>query len=89
MCRHQGAATLPRRRLEGVEDISVVSGRPAQVSRPEGSARVLLTFRGLREAPHIRDKDTRVRVSVPVSEASRLWRLLGERLTDVERAEHF
>jgi hypothetical protein len=48
-----------------VQDISIVSGKPAVVSRPEGSPFVYLTFEGLRESRTIADMLTRLRVTVP------------------------
>jgi hypothetical protein len=70
--------------LPHVEDVSVSSGRPPEVDRPEGSAAVILTFRGTREQK-VRDRDTRIRIALQGPQAVRLWRLLGERLTDVEK----
>jgi len=68
-----------------MEVISVMSGRPPIVDRPEGSTAVFLTFDGLRDAK-VRDRDTRVRIALQGPQAVRLWRLLGERLTDEEKA---
>jgi hypothetical protein len=45
---------------------------------------VLLTFDGLRNA-NIRDRDTRVRITLHGAQAARLWRLLGEHLTDEQK----
>jgi hypothetical protein len=47
---------------------------------------VFLTFDGLRDAK-VRDRDTRVRSALQSPQAARLWWLLGERLTDDEKAE--
>jgi hypothetical protein len=71
-------------RLPYVEDVSVSSGRPPEVDRPEGSPAVILTFRGTREQK-VRDRDTRIRIALQGPQAVRLWRLLGERLTDDEK----
>lgn len=68
-----------------MEVIAVTSGRPPDVNRPEGSTALFLTFDGLREAK-VRDKDTRIRIALKTPQAVRLWRLLGERLTDQEKA---
>jgi hypothetical protein len=46
---------------------------------------VLLTFDGLRNA-NVRDRDTRIKIALQGRQAARLWRLLGERLTDEEKA---
>jgi hypothetical protein len=67
-----------------MEVIGVTSGRPPSVDRPEGSRTVILTFDGLREAK-VRDRDTRIRITLQGANAARLWRLLGERLTDEEK----
>ncbi|MDQ6674425.1 MAG: hypothetical protein M3069_27450 [Chloroflexota bacterium] len=68
-----------------MEDIGVFSGQPPEVSRPEGSAAVFLTFRGTRET-RVRDRDTRLRIALQGPQAARLWHLLGERLTEEEKA---
>ena len=46
---------------------------------------MILTIDGLREAK-VRDKDTRLRIMMQGRQPVRLWRLLGERLTDEEKA---
>ena len=46
---------------------------------------LFLTFDGLREAK-VRDRDTRIRIALRGPLAAWLWRLLGERLTDEEKA---
>jgi hypothetical protein len=68
-----------------MERIDVTSGRPPFVDRPEGSKAVFLTFDGLRNAK-VRDKDTRVRITLQGPLAAHLWRLIGEPLTDEEKA---
>jgi hypothetical protein len=67
-----------------VEDVSVTSARPPEVTRPEGSTALFLTFRGTREQ-RVRDRDTRIRLALQGPQAARLWRRLGERLTDEEK----
>jgi hypothetical protein len=42
---------------------------------------VYLTFRGPNEAKVV-DRDTRVRITMPVGQATRLWRELGHVLSD-------
>ena len=84
------AARIMQRTSTGVvwgrmERIDVTSGRPPSVDRPEGSKTLFLTFDGLRNAK-VRDKDTRIRITLQGPLAARLWRLLGERLTDEEKA---
>jgi hypothetical protein len=54
------------------------------VGRPEPYTAVFLTFDGLREARG-RDRDTRVRIALRGPLAGRLWRLLGEQLSDKEK----
>jgi len=71
--------------LDRMEVIAIASGRPPSVDRPEGSTSMILTIDGLREAK-VRDKDTRLRITLQGRQAARLWRLLGERLTDEEKA---
>ena len=68
-----------------MERIDVTSGRPPSVDRPEGSRALILTIDGLRNAK-VRDRDTRIRIALQGRQAARLWRLLGERLTDEEKA---
>jgi hypothetical protein len=65
-----------------MEVITIASGRPPAVDRPEGSTAVFLTFDGTREQ---KVRDTRVRISLSGTQAARLWRLLGERLTNEEK----
>jgi hypothetical protein len=67
-----------------MERIGVTSGRPPSVDRPEGSTAVFLTFEGTREQK-VRDRDTRIRITLQGPQAVRLWRLLGERLTEEEK----
>ena len=45
---------------------------------------MFLTFEGTRDAK-VRDRDTRIRVALADVQAARLWRLLGEQLSDAER----
>ena len=67
-----------------MEVIGVASGRPPTVSRSQGSSTVFLTFEGTRDAK-VRDRDTRIRIALADVQAARLWRLLGEQLSDAER----
>jgi hypothetical protein len=64
--------------------MSIASGRPPEVNRPEGSRTLFLTFPGTREQK-VRGRDTRIRIALPGPQAARLWRLVGERLTDEEK----
>jgi hypothetical protein len=56
------------------------------VARPDGSRSVYLTFRGTNEAKVV-DRDTRLRDTMPVVQAARLWRELGRVLSDEEITE--
>ena len=56
------------------------------MDRPDGSRSVYLTFRGTNEAKVV-DRDTRLRVTMPVAQAARLWRELGQVLSNDEIAE--
>jgi hypothetical protein len=67
-----------------MEVIGVASGRPPTVDRSPGSSTLFLTFEGTRETK-VRDRDTRIRIALAGVQAARLWRLLGERLSDAER----
>lgn len=54
-----------------MEVISVASGRPPSVDRPESSTAVFLTFDGLREAK-VRDRDTRIGIALQGPQAAPL-----------------
>jgi hypothetical protein len=69
-----------------VRDVGIASVQPPFVSRGQGSATVYLTFCGVSDIRSSVDRDTRVRISVPASTAAVLWRLLGEALTEDEKA---
>jgi hypothetical protein len=68
-----------------VQDIGGAAGREPLVQRLEVANSLLLTFRGLRNA-NVRDRDTRVRLTLPAGRAAELWRRLGDQLTDAEKA---
>jgi hypothetical protein len=68
------------RTLPCVQDIGVGAARLTAVSRPEQSPTVFLEFRGLRDAPHVADKDTRVRIALSMQRAVELRRELSELL---------
>jgi hypothetical protein len=67
-----------------MEVIGVASGRPPTVDRSQGSSTLFLTFEGTRDAK-VRDRNTRIRVALTSVQAARLWRLLGEQLSEAER----
>ena len=62
----------------------MTSGRPPTVDRSQGSSTLFLTFEGTRDAK-VRDRNTRIRVALTSVQAARLWRLLGEQLSEAER----
>lgn len=65
-----------------MQDIGIATSRVAEVSRSDGSPRIYLTFRGTRDAPHVVDKDTRLRITMPVDRALELWQELGRLLPE-------
>jgi hypothetical protein len=67
-----------------MEVIGVASGRPPTVDRSQGSSTLFLTFEGTRDAK-VRDRDTRIRVALASVQAARLWRLVGQQLSEAER----
>ena len=71
--------------LDRMEVIGLTSGRPPSVDRPEGPTAVFLTFDGLSDAK-VLDRDTRIKITLQGPQAARLWHLLGELLTDEEKA---
>ena len=64
--------------LSGVQDIGIVSSRAPTVDRQTGARYVYLTFEGLRESRTIADKQTRVRIALPLSKVARLRELLAD-----------
>ena len=67
-----------------MEVISITSGREPSVTRQFGSTHVYLTIDGLREAK-VRDRDTRLRIALGTVQATKLWQLLSDVLTEEER----
>jgi hypothetical protein len=67
-----------------MQDLDIASSREPVVQRLEVANSVMLTFYGLRNA-NVRDRDTRVRLTLPAPTAVQLWRQLGEQLTEDER----
>jgi len=63
-----------------VHDIGIGAARLTTVSHRENSPTVFLEFRGVRDAPHIVDKDTRIRIALSVDRAADLRRRLSELL---------
>ena len=87
---HSGA-TEPARDVDQyphvVRDVGIASNREPEVRRAEGNRIVNMTFRGTSDARSSVDRDTRLRIAVPAAQAARLWRLLGEKLTDEEKEQ--
>src|SRR6266545_846481 len=68
-----------------VPDRDLATQRNPDVTRDQrGSAH--LTFRGTSDARSTVDRDTRLRIILPAAQAARLWQLLGDQLTDEEKA---
>ena len=68
-----------------MRDIGIASGREPDVRRDESGRTVNLTFRGISDARSSADRDTRIRIALAPAGAVRLWRLLGEHLTETEK----
>ena len=68
-----------------MRDIGIASGREPDVRRDASGRSVNLTFRGISDARSSVDRDTRMRIALAPAGAVRLWRLLGEHLTDAEK----
>ena len=68
-----------------MRDVAIATQREPFVLRDSrGSFR--LEFRGTSDARSSIDRDTRLRIAMPVAQAMRLWQLLGEHLTQEEKA---
>ena len=70
-----------------MRDIGIASGRDPDVRRDTSGRSVNLTFRGISDARSSVDRDTRIRIALAPAEAVRLWRLLGEHLSEAEKQE--
>jgi hypothetical protein len=70
-----------------VRDIGIASHREPEVSRGDGSGSLYVTFRGTSDARSSVDRDTRLRIVLPVAQAARLWHLLDAVLTDQEKMQ--
>jgi hypothetical protein len=68
-----------------MEVIGVTSGREPSAVRPEGSTHVFVTIDGVRDA-HVRNRDTRLKITLAATQAGRLWRMLGDALGEDEKA---
>ena len=63
-----------------MQDIGIGAARLTAVWHRENSATVFLEFRGVRDAPHTVDKDTRIRIALLVELAADLRRRLSDLL---------
>jgi hypothetical protein len=63
-----------------VQDIGIGAARLTAVSHRENSPTVFLEFRGVRDAPHTVDKDTRIRIALSADRVADLLRRLSELL---------
>jgi hypothetical protein len=70
-----------------MEIIAITSGTGPSVLRPQGSTSVFLALRGVRDTSEEDDQDTRVRIMLAAREAARIWRILGQILTEAEKAD--
>ena len=68
-----------------VRDIAIATVREPAVTR-DSRGTVRLEFRGTSDARSSVDRDTRLRIVLPAVRAVRLWQLLGDNLTDEEKA---
>src|SRR4029450_13891925 len=69
-----------------VREVGSASHRAPEVGRGDGSGSRFLAFRGTSAARSSVDRDTRLRIVLPVAQAARLWQLLGDHLTDEEKS---
>jgi hypothetical protein len=67
-----------------MRDVGVATQREPHVSRDQ-RGNVHLTFRGTSDARSSVDRDTRVRIAMPATQAVRLWQLLGDVLMNDEK----
>ena len=67
-----------------MEDVGIATGQPPEIVRLDGTNTLVMTFRGTRDRA-VRDRDTRVRITLSGAQAGVLWRLLGEQLSDADR----
>ena len=68
-----------------MQEIGISSGRPPIARRSAAAPRFDLTFEGVRDAK-VRDRHTRLHISLPSTLAAELWRQLDAQLEDSEKA---
>jgi hypothetical protein len=64
--------------LADVQDIGVGAARVVAVTASENTDRIFLELRGIRDAGHSSDRDTRLRVAMSTEQAAVLRRRLSE-----------
>jgi len=72
-----------------VQGIGIAAARVTAASRAGNSSVVYLEFRGLRDAPHVADKDTRIRVALSLERAADLLQRLAALLPPPEETPAF
>jgi hypothetical protein len=72
-----------------VQDIGIAGARVTAASLAGSSPTVYLEFRGLRDAPHVTDKDTRIRLVLSVDRAAELQQRLAALLPPPEATPAF
>ena len=73
-----------------MQHIGIGGARLTAVSHRENSPTVFLEFRGVRDARHTADKDTRICIALSVDRAADLGRRLSELLpSQIERRSQF
>jgi hypothetical protein len=72
-----------------VQDIGIAGARVSAASRTGKSPTIYLEFRGLRDAPHVADKDTRIRVALSLERAAELQQRLAALLPPPEETPAF
>lgn len=61
-----------------MQDVGVGATRVIAVTRSEKTPRIFLELRGIRDAPHASDKDTRLRIGMTIDRAGELRRRLTQ-----------
>jgi hypothetical protein len=72
-----------------VQDTGIAGTRRTAATRTGKSSIVYLEFRGVRDAPHIVDKDTRIRLALSLERAAELQARLNALLPPSENAPAF
>ena len=70
-----------------MQDIGIGAARVIAVTRSDKTPRIFIELRGVRDAPHAADKDTRLRIAMRVDRAVELRHRLTEVLPPSEGQE--